>query len=280
MGNKGKSNEFTFVVMFIVAIVFLFILKNDFKYIFTGETRDVYEIISSGEELKKGEHVSVELIAVVDWYAELTESRRGVKSITYHAMGVLEDGTVISICTKKDSKEYRLVDKLVNDTYSYLEGSSYTLPEHLILKGSVQGIDSEISPFYSEALKYYGYSSNEVIYLDINTRSTRGGMIVAFIITLILFVVPIFALVVEIISYKNKKLERELERNTPISNIDPANDPIFNKSFYDRIDSFKDNSETEDILKENELNSNINVSKEDITDVKSTTSKFSLKKDD
>ena len=105
-------------------------------------------------------------------------------------------------------------------------------------------------------------------------------MIVAFIITLILFVVPIFALVVEIISYKNKKLERELERNTPISNIDPANDPIFNKSFYDRIDSFKDNSETEDILKENELNSNINVSKEDITDVKSTTSKFSLKKDD
>lgn len=280
MGNRGKSNGFTFVTMFIVAVVILFIMRNDFKYIFTGETRDVYDIISSGEELKKGEHVSVELVAVVDWYAELTATKRGVKTITYHAMGVLEDGTIISICTKKDSAEYKKVDKLINDTYAYLEGTSYTLPEPLILEGSVQEINNKISVYYTEGLTYFGYTSGEAIYLDINTRSGRGGMIVAFVITMILFIVPIIALVVEIVSYKKKKTERELERITPINVVDPADDPIFNKSFYDRMDSFKDDLVKEDKLEDKELNTNIDDSKEDERDNNQTSSKFNLKKDD
>lgn len=279
MGNRGKSTGFTFVTMFIVSIVMLFILRNDFKYIFTGETRDAYDIISSGDELKKGEHVSVELVAVVDWYAELTTTRKSVKTITYHAMGVLEDGTIISICTKKGSEEYRKVDKLINDTYAYLEGYSYTMPEHLILEGSVQGIDSEISTFYSQGLSFYGYASNEAIYLDINTRSTRGGVVIAFVITLILFVVPIIAFLVEIMSYKKRKHEKELERNTPINVVDPANDPIFNKSFYDRLDSFKDDSNNENTTEDKNSDVNNDELIDNLEEVKHTTSKFSLKKD-
>lgn len=288
MNNREKANSFTFIVMFVASIVIFMFLKNDLNYILKGETRDAYDIISSGEELKKGEHVSVELVCVVDWYAELTTTRKGIKTVTYHALGMLEDGTIISICAKKNSDEYIKIDNLIEKTYDYLEGTSYAMPEPLVLEGSVQAINSKISTYYSQGLSIYGFSSNEAIYLDINTGSGRGGMIVALVITIVLFVVPIVFFVIEVISYKNKQKERTTKATAVLEE-----DPIFNNDFYETYKSKQDSDlnidskvDEDSIDTENVNNYKID-DKTDTTDItddhddnkSSYPSKFNLKKD-
>lgn len=265
------------VLISVVCLVIVVIMLKDAKYIFTGEAKDINQMIENGEELKVGEHVSIEVTYVVDWYAELTQrgKRTGTK-ITYHALAVLDSGEIISLSAKKDSKEYNQIDKLVDDTFDYLMDDSYPEPTTVKFTGTLRKIDPEIIGYYREALSYYGYSSTGDAYMfDIDTTQKRFMSILLLVIAALLAILFGVLALCGYRDYKKDKEARIKALNEPVHNK-LENDPIFNNSFYARnnIQNQLDNSSNDDSM---EIG---NIEVEEETDSDSVyTSKFSLKKD-
>ena len=264
------------VIISVVCLVVVIIMMKDAKYIFTGEAKDINQMIENGEELKVGEHVSIEVTYVVDWYAELTQrgKRTGTK-ITYHALAVLDSGEIISLSAKKDSKEYNQIDKLVDDTFDYLMDDSCPEPTTVKFTGTVRKVDSEIIGYYREALSYYGYSSTGDAYMfDIDTSQKR---IVSILLLGIAAFLAILFGILAFLGYREYKKDKEARikaLNEPVNNK-LENDPIF-KNLYARNNIQNDldsNLNTESTEVEN---SEVEVETPDNT---TYSSKFSLKKD-
>lgn len=272
--KSEKNSVFTLVIIFIFGIVLLVMTADEIDYIFTGKTTDVNEMIADGREPEVGDHVSIELDYVIDWYAELTQSRKGIKKVTYHAMGVLDDGRIISICVKKDSEEYDKIDDLIEETYDYLAGISNVPPTSVKLEGTVRKIDSEISSYYTTGLSYIGYTSSDAISLDIDVTQKRIYVVLMFVFAIGMTVVPVILGLKEYNEYKASK-NRKMNNIVP----EPTNDPVFNKSFYDTYSLDNSNEkyveETDDGIGQDE-NSSQELHTDDTSNIES---KFSLKKD-
>lgn len=232
-----EKKQMSLGVLFIFGVLLLLILIKDLGYIFTGEAANINEL--SQEDIKVGKHVEAELYYCIDWYAELTtKSRRGGRTVTYHAVGVLEDGSLVSICTRKASDEYYKIEDLINASQQYLSGETNIPPEPVVISGTVRKIDSEIRNYYDSAVWYLQYDSDDVIYFDIDTSQKRIFSILIFAASLIMIILPIFALVAEYKESKRKRIER--------LNFVPSNhnddDPIFNNRFYEAYKNNKDDT--------------------------------------
>ena len=231
--NKNDGGFFRNLITCILCVIIVVILLKDAKYLFTGDAKDINQMIENGEELKVGEHVSIEVTYVVDWYAELTQrGRRTGTKITYHALAVLDSGKIISLSAKKDSAEYNKIDNLVDDTYDYITGVTYSEPITVKFTGTVRKIDSEISGYYREALTFYGYSpSGDAYMLDIDTSQERIFGILGLIVASVLALLFGFFTYGDYLEYKEKKAARIKALNEPVS-VKLDNDPIFNSNFY------------------------------------------------
>lgn len=269
-------------------------LIPDFKYIFTGEANDINEMIAEGDEPQKGDKVSIEVQYVLDWYAELTETRRGSSTVTYHCMAVLDNGEIISICVGKNSAEYTQIDNLIEQTYEYLLGERSIPPTPVTFTGTVRKIDSKISDYYKSGLNLYGYSTSEAYMLNIDVTQTRMVSIIAlFLDVLIIFIGAVFV-IGEIAILKEKKTSREIEAMP----VQPVEDPIFTPAFYDnhkvedekKVDekpvvtntmfSFKDEKHDDSDNKVDDLNdTSLDEHEYNEEQNEKTQSKFSLKKD-
>lgn len=282
---KNKDDGFLKnLIICLICVGMVITLLKDAKYLFTGETKDINQMIENGEELKVGEHVSIDVTYVVDWYAELTKrGRKTGTKVTYHAMAVLNSGEIISLSAKKDSKEYKKIDNLVDETYDYLTGVKYLEPTTVKFTGTVRKIDSKISGYYKEALTYYGYSSSEDAYmLDIDTTQDRIFGVLGIFLASFFALLFGFLAFSDVVDYKKKKAAREAALNEPIS-VKIDNDPIFNAAFYERNKpvnaesvSYSDSSDKN----YNEDDKNTYDTAESADDViHAKESKFSLKKD-
>ncbi len=280
--NKREGSLFTTWLVFFVFSIFLFILCIDeMGFIIKGERIDVNEAVLSGEEIKIGDNVSIEVQYIIDWYAELTQTgRRTGLNVTYHCLVMLDDGRIISMSVKQNSNEYRLVENLIDYTYDYIMGYSTIEPTPIKFTGKIRNIDSEISDYYKSSLSMLGYSSGDYINLEIDTQQKRIYSVLMFVFSIIIFAITILFAYFEIKNRKEKKAERMRELNSPINVTKPENDPIFNKAFYDRMDTFKTDSNSDVAIDENNSDTDNNEYIEDEIANKPITSKFSLKKDD
>lgn len=273
MENKKEAGLFTWIIVLIACGVIFVMCLGDIKYILTGKADDVNDMISQGENLEVRDTVSIELEYVIDWYAELTEKgRRTGRKVTYHCLGVLDDGRLISISVKKDSKECKQIETLIEETYAYVSGETTIPPTPVKLSGTVRKIDSRISGYYHSSISMLGLTSDDYINLEIDVTQKRIYHILLFALSIILMVVSVICIMAEIKSEKEKKEKRIRELNSPV--IKSENDPIFNDQFYNRLNTNNSSMEADDTSNDfDSLTDNSSKSEE------GSTSKFSLKKD-
>lgn len=276
-----EKKQMSLGAIFVFGVLFLLISIKDLGYVFTGEATNINDL--SRGEIKVGKHVEAELYYCVDWYAELTtRGRRGRRTVTWHAVGVLEDGSLVSICTKRATNEYYKIEDFIKASQRYLSGETDVPPEPIVVSGTVRKIDSEIREYYDSAVWLLQYDSDDVIYFDIDTSQKRIYYILVFVVSLIMIIVPTLAFVAEYNESKKKRIER--------LNYIPQNhyndDPIFNKNFYEahkveNRDVFSDNNHKEDktVDDDNEYDYEDNDESEETSQEKSYSGKFKLKDD-
>lgn len=273
-----EKKKISLGAVFIFGVIFFLILLKNIGYVFTGNAANLNDLNKS--EIKVGKPVEVELYYCIDWYAELTVKNKRGRKVTQHAIGVLEDGTLVSVCVKKATKEYYKIDDFINTTYKYLSGETDIPPEPIVIEGTVTKIDSEIRGYYDSAIWLLEYDSNDVIYFDIDTSQKRIHYILIFVASVVMIIVPVFCFVAEYNEMKRKRIER-LNYVQQNHNND---DPIFNSTFYETHKINKDNQviENNDDYDDKSLENSFNDEDDKALDENITSSysgKFKLKDD-
>ena len=185
------------IIMLAAGIVFFIIMIPNLGYIFTGKAKDINEMIASGEEPKVRDTVSIEVDYIIDWYAELTTTRKGSKTVTYHCIALLDNGEIISITVKKNSGEYKKIDNLIEQTYAYFSGETDVPPTPIKLEGTVRKIDSKVEGYYTSYTSLMGYSSADRYMLTIDTTQYRIFHILCFgVIVVVTFFGGLFVILV------------------------------------------------------------------------------------
>lgn len=244
-------------------IIFLISLKN-IGYVFTGNAANLSDL--SEGEIKVGKAVEVELYYCIDWYAELTVRNKRGRKVTQHAIGVLEDGTLVSVCARRATKEYYQIDDFINASYKYLSGETDIPPEPMVLKGSVIKINPEIRGYYDSAIWMLGYDSSDVIYFDIDITQKRIYFIFVFVTSLAMIIVPVIVFMAEYYEMKRKRIERLNDIPQNFNNNHNNNHPIFDSTFYETHKINKDNQSIENNVVKNDVIDNDAVEDTDYYD--------------
>ena len=305
MNSKRKIEKnnmiFTTGVLFAFFLIALIIFgKHIFSYAFSGKTKDANQIIASGEELKKGDVVTLKIYYLTSAYAE-SKGNFKTKQSAYHYIAWLEDGSLISI-SAHDYDTIQKFNNFSNEIYNYSFGKTNTAPAPITITGELHKIDSKIKQFYNEQVDAAKYTFNpntmnmekdeskfsKVYDLEIDTNYSRTAMTFLSIVIIALTILSGVAFIYTLLFYdkaSNNPTEQHVSgayNNTTSNNIE--NDPIFNKSFYNTYNSKK--SENTIIEKDNNSesyfksdNSDDSIDNDYKTDnePKSTGSKFKLK---
>ncbi|MBE5944420.1 MAG: hypothetical protein E7258_05825 [Lachnospiraceae bacterium] len=202
---KKDNGLLTGILMLIIGMFFLIIMSPDLGYIFTGKAKDVNKMIESGDEPKVRDTVSMEVDLIIDWYAELTSTRKGSRTTTYHCYARLDNGKIISITAKKDSKEFDKIDRLIRQTNAYYSGKSDIPPTPIKLEGTIRKIDSNVKGYYTTYASLMGYSSTDMYMITLDTSQYRIYHILCFgVIVFVTFLGGLFVFV-ELKDKKDKK---------------------------------------------------------------------------
>ncbi|MBR3834228.1 MAG: hypothetical protein IKJ73_07915 [Lachnospiraceae bacterium] len=276
-----EKKQMSLGAIFVFGVLFLLISIKDLGYVFTGEATNINDL--SRGEIKVGKHVEAELYYCVDWYAELTtRGSRGRRTVTWHAVGVLEDGSLVSICTKRATNEYYKIEDFIKASQRYLSGETDVPPEPIVVSGTVRKIDSEIREYYDSAVWLLQYDSDDVIYFDIDTSQKRIYYILVFVVSLIMIIVPTLAFVAEY----NESKKKRIERLNDIPQNHYNDDPIFNNKFYETHKISEDSQTIENKVMGNNDNETLgsaiddeNMKSSDENKTSLYSGKFKLKED-
>ena len=158
--KREKSN-----MLFITGGLFAFFLialiifgKHTFSYTFSGKTKDANQIIASGEELKKGDIVTLKIYYLTSAYAE-TKGNFKTRQSAYHYIAWLEDGSLISI-SAHDNGTIQKLNNYADDIYDYYLGKTNTEPAPITITGNLHKIDSKVKKFYNEQVDAAKYTLN------------------------------------------------------------------------------------------------------------------------
>ncbi len=192
------------------ALIFLaafgFGFSNGYKYLFNGAT-SYEDMIAEHGSLQKGEYVSVDANAVVDWYAETKYKINGIipAGSKQHCLLWVDNSTFVSL-TVKGSENKEKINRLIDQTYSYLNYETDELPETIRFEGEVTSIGSEVSKYYDEILSNWQISGDpdlKVYYLTIDTTSTKASIIGYSVFGLAMIIIFIVLFISNIKGFKN-----------------------------------------------------------------------------
>ncbi len=274
--NKETSGILTLILIYIFGIVMLVTSIDDLKYIITGKADDINDMIENGEELKRGDHVSIKLEYALDWYAETNKRTRRSSNHSYHALGVLDDGRIVSIKVRVASKEYYKLEDLIDETYDYLNGDRTLPPTPVILKGGLLDLDKQVEQYFNSALNYIGYSQSDAIYLEIDTNQSHFYLMFGFVFGL---VVTVFGTIFIILLIKEKNNKKIASKSFVVQQFE--DELAFSSGIPCKRSSNVD-LQTENNNKEKNSNQDENINDEDKNEDKNENkfeSKFTLKKD-
>ncbi len=269
--KKKSSGIFTLVLLYILSIFIIVTSIDDLKFIITGEANDINDMIETGEELEKGNHVSIKLEYAIDWYAETNKRTRRSSNHSYHALGVLDDGRIVSIKVSVASKEYYKLDDLINETYDYLNGERTLPPTPVILTGGLLKLDPEVEQYFKLALNYMGYSQSDALYLEIDVNQKQIWSLLTFAFGVVVFVLGTMLIIV------NKKEKNYKKIGAKSFVVQQSEDEL---NYFDNIpDTTINNADKEtDGNEENSISDNENIYDTEKNKI-SSEGKFSLKND-
>ncbi len=284
---KNKTNKslsgWLFIIMGVVILIFM---APNFKYVFTGSATDINDMIEDGEQPHVRDRVSMEVTYVIDWYAELRETKRSRRRTTtvttYHCLALLDNYEVISISVKKNSDLYDKLDDLRQDTASYINGYTDTPPDPVEVNGTIRKLNSKIKGNYEYAASVYGFDSSEVYMLEIDTTQSKFFIILLMIIGAATIGVGVYFICISRKEENASDVSDLYTTNGVTLNTTPRDtasvesmyeDPVFNQSFYDRQQEAMNNTVNhyDDPFATTPANQDENSSSEP--------SKFTLKKD-
>ncbi len=230
MGQKKSivGNVFAVIIIAVVMVI-LFVAEKDF--LFTKEPQDIFQLIEEEGEPTKGAYVSVDVDAVIDWYAETKHTINGIIPIgkERHYLIWLDDTSFISVTVKGD-KTYDKMDAIMEETYAYLYGSSYYLSEPLELTGRVSTMDSEIRSYYQEALDSWEISPADgltVYYMTVDTTQTPLKTWLLFGFVALIEVIAIVVLVKEINENKMLKAQQAARAMAQTATMSDENNNLY-----------------------------------------------------
>lgn len=174
--QKKQSGAGAGVLLIVMGIIFailsgvLFMSSSD--YIFNGP-KDLSEMLETNGKPVNGEYVSVEVDAVIDWYAETQYKINGIipAGKKKHAIVWLDNDTMMGI-TVKSKKDIEMVDGLIEGTWKWLLGTSGNLPSSVKIEGKVKNIGTEVTKYYNEAKGYVKQSLGEYEFYDLEIDLT------------------------------------------------------------------------------------------------------------
>ena len=304
--EKREKSNMLFITggLFAIFLIALILFgKHTFSYTFSGKTKDANQIIASGEELKKGDMVTLKIYYLTSAYAE-TKGNFKTRQSAYHYIAWLEDGSLISI-SAHDNDTIQKFNKFADEIYDYSWGKTATAPAPITITGNIHKINSKVKKFYNEQVDAAKYTLNpntmsmerdeskfsKVYNLEIDTSYSRSSMKLLSVVIILLTVLSGVAFIYILLFYdRDSKIpaEQPVSRayNTTASN-NIENDPIFNKSFYNTYTNKNSDSSTMEKVKKSEsdfksdiLDDSFDDDYESDNEPKSTGSKFKLKEID
>ncbi len=205
--KKGSVVALVFGVIIVGAIIALYVGTHiDLMF---HEPVDLMEHIADEGAPVKGTYVSIGVDGVADCYAETKHRINGIIPIgtDTHYVLWLDDGSFISM-QAKGKKDIEKLNEIMDETYSYINGTTDTLPPKYEMKGVISTMDPEISDYYRQDLSYLGISAANatVYYVQIDETQTKLSAWLMMGFFVIIEIICVFALVNEIKEKKQEKL--------------------------------------------------------------------------
>ncbi len=225
----GKKIVYT-IVCWILAGVIVFACIDSVKLVFQ-EPVDILEAMENPEE---GTPVTVDVDAVIDWFATLEHQRNGVTTSTeYYCIVWLDDSKFISMAVRESDKD--TVDDIIDDTWEYLDGDAESYPVPTQFTGTLTKMQTEEQDYFEDYLMDMGYTSDEIpqyAYLwTVDTTNTKQMGLIALGIAGVLFIIGLIFLILGIRAGKKEKA-------APVQNVvetyngNPQNYAYYNPENY------------------------------------------------
>lgn len=211
--SKGAIVAYILCIILFAGLAFVLLIGYS-DYLFNG-AKDFYEMVEDGHSPVTGEHVSISVDAVIDWYAETEHKINGFipAGSEQHCVVWLDNNAFISM-TIKGKKNIAKVDEIIEATNAYLDyadgyGEEAYLPKPVVFEGEITAIGSEVRKYYDEAMDILGVSDADdftVYYLTIDTTSNkvRLWMMIGFFIAIDI----VFIVMLVVTSKKNKMIKQ------------------------------------------------------------------------
>ncbi|MGN0435864.1 MAG: hypothetical protein ACI4D8_04450 [Wujia sp.] len=209
--KKGTGIAAGVILLVVFGLCLFLMLITEGDYIFGGAPTNINTLMQE-TSLEKGQHVTIGVNAVVDWYAETKHYINGFipAGTERHCLVWLDDGSFISL-TVKGKNNISEINKLIVETNKYLYGMTDELPDKIMLEGEITSINPDIQGYYNEVLNDWGIDTYEekVYYLTIDSSMTRGKMAI-YLVVIILFI--IWSIVVIVMGVKKKRENAKLAK--------------------------------------------------------------------
>lgn len=162
------------IVLFsVLAIIFLAV---EAKFIFGGEPQDINEYLMEHEELKKDDHVTINVDACLANYAETKHRINGIipAGTDQHFIIWLDNNAVVSLKIK-NKKVIKQFKALIDDTWEYLDGYAADFPTGIKIQGQVTTISPKIEDYYMTTLRNMGFTDSglPIYYVEIDATATK-----------------------------------------------------------------------------------------------------------
>ncbi len=221
---KERKNSIVgwWIAVILIGLLMVLYIVTQKDFLFASEPTDIMDLIEEDGEATKDAYVSVGVDGVVEHYAEMKHSINGIIPIgtdDYYLLW-LDDGSFISL-TAKGKKNTEKLQKLMNDTHSYIYGQSEFLPDKVEFKGRISTMDSEIEGYYKDALYLWEISESDgltIHYVTIDTTETPLKAWLMWGFFAIIEVICVIALIKEI--KERKALKSMPVQTAPVGEAD------------------------------------------------------------
>ncbi|MDE6024747.1 MAG: hypothetical protein K2G45_04770 [Lachnospiraceae bacterium] len=246
-------------LLFACALVFG--LQSGFKYVIHGAT-SYEDMVAEHGGLQKGEYVSIDANAVIDWYAETTYKINGIipAGSKQHCLLWIDDSTFVSLTVKGDKNRAK-INALIDGTYAYLNYETDELPAPIRFEGEITSIGTEVSKYYDDILNKWQISGDEdltVYYLTIDTTSTKLSIIGIGLFALLMVGVFIALFISRIKGFVNfgKTNTQFVSGQAGVGAAQPmANDSVFG-NMYNAQNTYAGNTNMNNMYGQNDYTGN------------------------
>lgn len=171
----GGAVGFIFLSIVCLLLSFVMFVGGDMDYLMGENPDDINEIVKSAYP-QKNDYVKLDTYLTVGQFAVTKHKINGIipAGTEKHYMVMLEDGSMIAV-TVKNKKDIKKLDKQVDQTWEYIEGSRELLPSMLDIEGQLSTMDSKIEEYFKDYLDDIGYdnSMGDIHYLSIDMTQNR-----------------------------------------------------------------------------------------------------------